>query len=133
VSRPVRWSSKRADLWNGQDWSAQQLAGPLRRSATNLSGVSCVESFREAVGWHDSASALAEQWDGTRWDAQPTPPVSRRSDLLAVSCTSASACVAVGQSSGSLQMTLTERFDGSSWTALSTPKPGCERSPSSRR
>jgi len=42
--------------------------------------------------------ALAERWDGVRWSIQATPvPVgAQSSELLAVSCSSITACTAVG-------------------------------------
>jgi hypothetical protein len=39
---------------------------------------------------------LAEHWDGKRWTIQPTPSLSGNATLLGVSCTSATACTAVG-------------------------------------
>ena len=63
-----------------------------------LSVVSCVSPTTcMAVGMHDGSDgqrlALAESWDGTAWNAVPTPAGSQLSD---VSCVSASSCKAVG-------------------------------------
>ncbi len=64
-----------------------------------------------------------------QWTIQPSPnpegaPVA---ELDSVSCTSDGSCMAVGYYSpnGTVEQTLAERWDGSSWTILSTPnRPG---------
>jgi hypothetical protein len=77
---------------------------------------------------------LAERRTGGVWAVQatPNPPRAATSALNAVSCPSGSACTAVGQfavKSGA-QLTLAERWNGSSWHIQRTPNPA--RSPSSR-
>src|SRR5204862_347064 len=61
-------------------------------------------------------------WDGSSWSVQPTPnPMGgSNSELVGVSCTSSSACTAVGNSSSG---TLAEVWDGSSWSIQPTPNP----------
>lgn len=41
-------------------------------------------------------AALAEAWNGSSWTVQPTPNPDGYASLAAISCTSASACTAVG-------------------------------------
>ena len=77
-----------------------------------------------ATGTYDFA--LAEQWNGTSWTGQvpavPTGAVS--TNLAGISCSSASACVAVGLwSSTTATFTLAEQWNGSAWTVMSTPNP----------
>ncbi|HEY2443505.1 MAG TPA: hypothetical protein VGI31_10255 [Streptosporangiaceae bacterium] len=58
---------------------------------------------------------------GAGWVIQPTPSVAG-SQLLGVSCTSASNCVAVGdRGSVGKTMTLAEAWDGSTWRVLPAP------------
>jgi hypothetical protein len=90
-----------------------------------LSGVSCTaRNACIAVGSYVSrsgnGSTLAEVWNGRSWSIQPTPnqPGSNGSALRGVSCTSASACTAVGATG---VFTLAERWDGTSWTIQPTP------------
>jgi hypothetical protein len=72
-----------------------------------------------------------ERWNGTRWSIQSTPNPShansaRVSYLGGVSCASTTRCTAVGHSgniSGTSGATLTERWDGASWTIQRTPHP----------
>ena len=48
--------------------------------------------------WILVAASTAEAWDGTRWTLQATPKPTDNLTLNAVSCTSATACTAVGSS-----------------------------------
>jgi hypothetical protein len=66
---------------------------------------------------------LAERWDGTAWTIQATPNfpgTNSDSQLVSVSCTTASACLAAGFGSGG---TLAERWDGTTWTIQTTQNP----------
>jgi hypothetical protein len=67
-----------------------------------------------------SAGAAA----GSLWRILPTPnpPGAVASELLAVSCASASACTAVGfANSGNARALLVERWDATSWLREATP------------
>jgi hypothetical protein len=70
---------------------------------------------------------LAEKWNGTSWSIMPTPNPSGAltSFLLGVSCTSATACTAVGyyDNSTSQSPSLAEAWNGSSWSIQPTPNP----------
>jgi hypothetical protein len=70
---------------------------------------------------------LAETWNGTSWEPQPTPDPagSIQSELEGVSCTAADACWAAGFSTtgSGRTKTLVEAWDGTSWTIQSTPNP----------
>jgi len=117
-----------AEAWNGSTWSIQSTPNPSGATASQLSDVSCKSaSSCEAVGQFTSGSAtqtLAESWNGSSWAIQSTPNVSgaTNSVLSGVSCPSATACEAVGDSStGSNFATLAEVWNGSSWAIQSTP------------
>ena len=69
----------------------------------------------------------AERWDGTTWTTQttPAPPIPGGAALSKASCTSATACEAVGQrtvANGSTH-TLAERWNGTTWSVQTTPPP----------
>jgi hypothetical protein len=93
------------ERWNGRHWAIQQSPSP--RGAAELRAVSCA-SRRAciAVGAYAQSShvngALAERWDGTSWAIQRFPKAVQGSnlELNAVSCSSASACTAVGTIGG---------------------------------
>jgi hypothetical protein len=121
-----------AERWNGSAWKIQPTPNPAAATASGLLGVSCTSATAcTAVGFFNTRSeselTLAERWNGTAWTIQPTPnPVgSSINDLTAVSCTSAGACIAVGESVGPTGLiTLAERWDGTAWTIQRIPSPG---------
>jgi hypothetical protein len=82
---------------------------------------------------HGYPLALVEHFDGASWSLQSLPnPRGHNSDALnAVSCPSASYCIAVGYSFDSVGLgspqTLAERWNGTSWRVLSTPNPAGRR------
>ena len=94
-------------------------------------GVSCTAlTACTAVGstGYDTAAAapetLAEGWNGTNWAIQPTPdpPGRTGSEFHGVSCTSPSACIAVGGSPYG-GPPLAERWNGTNWAIQPTPDP----------
>jgi hypothetical protein len=112
-------------------WSIQAMSSPSGSVYTFLGGVSCTSaSACTAVGYYDTdtgTATLAARWNGSTWTIQATPnPAGPDSALLTgVSCTSASACTAVGYSGTSTgtTATLAEHWNGSTWTIQATPNP----------
>jgi hypothetical protein len=146
---PIFPAAPLAERWDGARWSLQAAVDPNRGSSfseSGLSGVSCVSATAcTAVGFDDSNNVgapggipLAEQWNGVGWSIQsiPTPigpplptipgggPVPE-SQLNGVSCTSTTACIAVGSfvDSAGRGAPLVERWDGASWSIQTTPTP----------
>jgi len=115
-----------AERWNGTNWSAESTPNPQGAPSSALNAVDCPSaSACVAVGnsfTHAGTEiTLAERWDGTKWSIQPTPnPSSGGGVLFGVSCSSASACTAVGASTSKL---LVERWDGARWRIQSAPVP----------
>jgi hypothetical protein len=70
---------------------------------------------------------LAEHWNGVAWSLLPfpsLPPDAQQGRLDAVSCTSGSACEAVGKFfAGGVGRLFAERWDGSNWSLESMPDP----------
>jgi len=119
-----------AQRWNGHTWGIQPTPSPA--NGGTLLGVSCPSrSSCLAVGGHGNPNAsvppgtLAERWNGRGWRIQPTPsPRGGGWFLNAVSCTSPSACTAVGgrlQPPGKPTGTLAERWNGRRWRIQATP------------
>ena len=108
-----------AEVWDGTTWALQTIRGPLVHT-TELLSVSCV-SRRScvAVGYFvplggSIALPFAEVWDGTVWGVEPTANqiAGFRYRLSVVSCTSRTACTAVGNvvnDTQTSQVTLAER------------------------
>jgi hypothetical protein len=121
-----------AEGWNGTDWATQTIPSPSGAVGSALAGVSCTSaSACTAVGYSNTSSGisvtLAERWNGAAWVIQKTPGPSGviGRGLAAVSCTSASACIAVGnyEIKGHIQMTLAEVWNGTAWAVQTTPNP----------
>jgi hypothetical protein len=119
-----------AETWNGTSWSIQQTPDQPGAVESVLSGVSCTSATAcTAVGWYlppggsfTPRFSLAEAWNGTSWSIQPTPLQHSKADhtLDGVSCTSATACTAVGHVG---YQTLAEAWNGTSWSNQPTPHP----------
>ncbi len=116
-----------AERWNGTSWAAQTTPSPAHASRSFLISVSCPSSKAcVAVGWyansHGKQALLAEQWNGTTWKIEktPAPSGSNLDQLNAVSCTSATACMAVGSGQN---LTWAESWNGKTWAIKNTPTP----------
>jgi hypothetical protein len=122
-----------AESWNGTSWQIQATPLPATLSSGTLSTVSCTSaSACTAVGSYlDSSTGqtvtLAERWDGTSWQVQPTPNPTEAMDgsyLDAVSCSTPDACMAVGNyNNGEASVPFAETWDGTSWTVQTVPYP----------
>jgi hypothetical protein len=119
-----------AETWNGTSWSIQPTPDQPGAEESVLSSVSCTSATAcTAVGWYQNPAgsftprfSLAEAWNGTSWSIQQTPLQHSKADhiLDGVSCTSATACTAVGHVG---YQTLAERWNGTSWSNQPTPHP----------
>jgi hypothetical protein len=73
------------------------------------------------VGHPNSVGSITERWDGSSWSIQTTPTAKTAGTVLnAISCSSPSACTAVGATNG---VPVAERWDGGSWTVEAVPAP----------
>jgi hypothetical protein len=113
-----------AERWNGHRWSIKATPNPPRARDSSLQDVSC-SSFTActAVGYADKGLvglALVERWNGHRWLMQSTPAFARSQGtmLSGVSCPTASACTAVGQTDSGFDnsLSLAERWTGQRWS-----------------
>ncbi|HYP56437.1 MAG TPA: S8 family serine peptidase [Solirubrobacterales bacterium] len=120
------------ERWDGSAWSLQAVPSPAGAEGNSgrLTGVSCPSaSACMAVGaksYEGRPQVFAERWNGSQWSivAAPEPSGSVESAFEEVSCSSASACIAVGWAATSTGRTaLAARWDGSKWTLLSLPTP----------
>jgi hypothetical protein len=118
-----------AEVWDGTSWKIQPTPSTAHADVDVLAGVSCTSpSACTAVGefGHGRQVSLAQRWDGTSWKVQPTPnppPTGNIVYLTGVSCTSGTACTAVGSffSLSGPGGTLAEVWDGTSWSIQPTP------------
>jgi hypothetical protein len=112
-----------AERWNGSAWKVQLLPEP---SGGTLLGIACpaVHACR-AVGY-DLAGTLTEFWNGSSWKVQaaPRPADAGDTSIIAVSCTAADSCEAVGtyESENNLDWYgLAEFWNGTRWRVQPTP------------
>ncbi len=114
--------------WNGTSWTQQSIPTPASEY-TDLQGVSCPSASEcIAVGYSKTASGgwvnYSVRWSGGTWSALSTPNAtgSVESELDAISCVSATFCVADGwynDEAGSSRGVIVI-WNGTSWS-VSTP------------
>jgi hypothetical protein len=121
------------ESWDGTSWSVVPSPDVATSTYEELFGVSCTgPTDCTAVGFFDSdsgAETLVESWNGSAWSIVPSPnptsiPGLYGDSLHAVSCTSSTACVAVGGNntvSTHFVQTLIESWDGASWSVVPSP------------
>src|SRR5262249_31747905 len=124
-----------AERWNGSTWTIQPTPNPAGATQSFLLGVSCTSPPAcMAAGAYSTTSSesgpvrfLAERWNGKGWTILPTPnpPKAVQSFLNSVSCTSPTACTAIGEqhSADGIVHTLAERWNGTAWRIKPTPNP----------
>jgi hypothetical protein len=129
-SSPVAAAHGFAESWNGASWTVQTTAEPSRASYTLFNGVSCTSATScAAVGDFGKnvhrPHPLAEAWNGRSWSVRSAqvPRESIGSTLDEVSCTSATACTAVGvfEDDAHGDVTLAEAWNGHTWLVQATP------------
>ena len=125
-----------AERWNGTAWTEQTAPSPTGAVSGTLSGAACTSSiWCTAVGSYvegSTAKPLAETWNGLSWALQttPVPTGSINASLRDVSCTSSTACTAIGTyytgSGGNLPLAM--RWNGTAWTIQSMAIPSGAKS-----
>jgi hypothetical protein len=113
--------------WNGTSWNV--VPSPNSPTAdNNLTGVSAVAGNDIwAVG--SIQDTLTEHWNGSVWSLIPSPNVgSFQTGLHAVAAAAHADVWAVGEyfDATDTAQTLTEHWDGSSWTIVSSPSLGSD-------
>lgn len=118
--------------WDGTTWANQSVPAPSGSVWTALADVACTSSVScIAVGRYETAAkgeaTLAESWDGSKWTVMspPNPAGALSSWLERISCSAADSCTAVGryETSGKVETTLAERWNGTSWSIQTTANP----------
>jgi hypothetical protein len=120
-----------SEQWNGHTWQVRSSPNPSAANFAGFDAVSCTgPAACMATGFAlgeegESGITLAESWNGTTWSLLKAPsPGSSSDELLGVSCTSQSSCLAVGgfQGAGN-EFTLAEAWNGTHWMVTKTPHP----------
>jgi hypothetical protein len=147
VGTDLNSNSTLAAHWDGHAWKVVTTPcldgtkiilqeGGCRRSMNELTGVTAVAANNVwASGFETESSDFhvpyVLHWDGTTWSLIKTPNAGTGqsvagSSLFAITALSASDVWAVGhsQNANSTITTLTERFNGTTWSVVPSPNPG---------
>jgi hypothetical protein len=120
-----------AQTYNGTTWSNTTTVTPAGSTFSELAEVSCPSTtLCYAVGWVTTATAttpIVEQYSAGTWTQQTVtlPAGGTAGKLLDVSCTSTTACTAVGHydATANPRRTLVYRWNGTSWSVQSSANP----------
>src|SRR5439155_241379 len=114
------------EKWDGTSWSI--VTSPNTGTQHSLSGATCAsDSSCSAVcdysvnGYYQT---LLEEWDRTSWSIVTSPNSGTSDNLYDATCASDSECWAVGVASGGngiSGLTLIEKWDGTSWSIVTSP------------
>ncbi len=110
--------------WDGSNWSI--VPSPNGTGDNILFGVAGLSTNDVwAVGNAGSLATLAIHWDGSSWSIVPTPELiypMNNGVLIGIVALSSTNIWTAGQVlQGSVQQTLSEHWDGSSWSFVSSP------------
>jgi hypothetical protein len=115
--------------WNGRKWT-------IAKSPTTTAGISGMAAVSSTDVWAVGsiisgliAQTFIEHWNGKSWAIVPSPNNGTGSNLLnAVTAVSANDVWAVGQfqDAANTPQTLTEHWNGSSWSIVTSPSAGAE-------
>src|ERR1035437_5641982 len=121
-----------AERLNGTGWRILRTPHPAGAKGAALGGVSCAAGNAcIAVGSYTNKVKiqvmLAERWNGTGWRIlrTPRPAGAKGAALGGLSCAAGNACIAVGSYTNKvkIQVMLAERWNGTGWRILRTPRP----------
>ncbi|MDO8184149.1 hypothetical protein Q5424_00540 [Conexibacter sp. JD483] len=113
-----------AATWNGTSWALQTVPLVSGSTGTALSGVTCASTTScEVVGSYldrtNTPFPTAAAYNGvSTWTLQsvPTPRGASATFISGLSCTSASACTAVGYATNATSVfAVAERWNGTGW------------------
>lgn len=106
-----------AEHWDGTKWTVNSPA-----SSETLNDISCGSASMCVATTKKNAIF---RWNGSTWtqEAAPVPAGSAFAWLNGVSCTTATACTAVGVQGTGSPRTLAESWNGSKWSVQTTSEP----------
>ncbi|HEY6410371.1 MAG TPA: hypothetical protein VIY29_23210, partial [Ktedonobacteraceae bacterium] len=116
--------------WNGTQWHVVPSPNPSTTNNDFNAVVAISANNAWAVGYYNSATGgqtLIEHWNGTQWSVVASPNPSTRSNSLgSIAALSDKDVWAIGtyaNSAGQFQ-TLTEHWNGTTWSVVPSPSPG---------
>lgn len=126
-------TAMRALRWSGSSWSESSITAPSGATSTALLDTDCAtESSCIAVGTYTDEKGvdhpLIRHWNGSSWisGTVSAPAESIETILRAVSCSSTSACTAVGSykttPGADGRRNFVVRWNGTAWSVQTTPE-----------
>jgi hypothetical protein len=122
------------ERWNGHDWTVNPSPRDPCTGDTELHAVACTSASNcTAVGQYSHGSSgdrtLVESWNGSSWSvvSSPNGNPTNNNELFGISCADRRSCVAVGQYQlvfAGPALTLTETWNGTTWSVVTSPSPG---------
>lgn len=117
------------EAWDGAHWSIVASPNPEGSAYSVFYGVACTSVTNCVAVGSSGGRTLAETWDGANWSIATTadPLSTAYSELSSVTCRGATHCLAVGYETDTLyhaDLTLAERWNGSSWSMVTSAAPG---------
>lgn len=127
------------EVWDGSEWSLYELPQPGGTGGyyNVVEDISCSSaSHCVAAGFYETEAGpylpFTQTWNGTKWTSQelPSPAGATAVFLQGVSCSSSTACLAVGQSVDPVNgyRGIAEIWNGTKWTIQTLPASGGEYS-----
>ena len=122
--------------WNGSSWTV--IPSPIVPGGSGFDGISAVSSTDIwAVGYRaggmpdfsTTTGTMVAHWNGSSWKEVPSPNIGNRmNELAAVAAISTNDVWAVGtwRNIGEDFQTLTQHWNGTSWTIVPSPNPSAE-------
>jgi hypothetical protein len=111
----------------GTGWAHQTTTSPVGEVAGSFSGISCVSAALCSAVGKAGGSVLAERWNGTQRSVDRAPNPAPGAALDAVSCPSATTCMAVGSyptnSTGVARSFSELRSATGGWSQYAVPSP----------
>jgi hypothetical protein len=130
-SDSVSFGQTLALRWNGQAWTLGKTVSPGDGDRFLQAVTAPGARYALAVGSYlkgNQTRALAERWTGSGWSLVPAAsPAADFNSLQAAAATGSKNAWAVGSrraSAGRAFRTLTEHWNGTSWTAVASPSAG---------
>ena len=124
--------------WNGSSWSNATTPNPSGATLSRLLDISCTSSSScSAVGTYADGGGMKRtlvlSWNGSSWSLVSSPQPKgavNGAELEGIDCISTSWCRAVGSYVDSAGVTMTGilGWNGSSWSAITSPNPGGAKS-----
>jgi len=131
VGGPSEEGNYLIEHWNGSEWSLSASPEPTGSSVSYLGDVRCLNAMScfavgdSATGYMSQSYAsrtLVEHWNGHTWAVFPSPSPSTESALGALSCPTATSCIALGSGLTKKGGAFIETWNGTSWSVRPGPK-----------